>query len=60
MFVTFLLFQRNLYVVLSHGKSPKKGIYRDLFITKKPKQKTLSLTDLPKCLKTLHCIYSKS
>ena len=60
MFVTFLLFQSNLYVVLAHGKGPKSSIHGDFFITKKPKQKTLILTELPKCLKNLHCIYSKS
>ena len=60
MFVTFLLFQSNLYAVLAHGKGPKKSVHGDFFITKKPKQKTLILTELPKCLKNLYCIYSKS
>ena len=39
MFVTFLLFQSNLYVVLAHGKCPKNNIHGDLFMTKKPKEK---------------------
>ena len=39
MFVNFLLFQSNLYIVLAHGKGPKNSIYRDLFKTKNPKQK---------------------
>ena len=39
MFVTFLLFQSNLYIVLAHGKGPKNSVYRDLFKTKNPKQK---------------------
>ena len=39
MFVTFLLFQSNLYVVLARGKSPKNSVHRDLFKTKTPKQK---------------------
>ena len=37
MFVTFLLFQRNLYVVLACGKSPKNSAHRDLFKTKMPR-----------------------
>ena len=39
MFVTFLLFQSNLYVVLARGKSPKNSVHRDLFKTKTTKQK---------------------
>ena len=39
MFVTFLLFQSNLYVVLARGKGPKNNVHRDLFKTKNPKQK---------------------
>ena len=39
MFVTFLLFQSNLYVVLARGKGPKNSVHRDLFKTKTPKQK---------------------
>ena len=39
-FVTFLLFQSNLYVVLAGGKDPKNSVHRDLFKTKKPKQKS--------------------
>ena len=39
MFVTFLLFQRNLYVVLARGKDPKNSVHRDLFRTKNSKQK---------------------
>ena len=38
MFVTFLLFQSNLYMVLECGKGPKNSIHRDLFWTKKHKQ----------------------
>ena len=37
MFMTFLLFQRNLYIVLARGKGPKNSVYRDLFKTKNPK-----------------------
>ena len=37
MFVTFILFQRDLYVVLAHGKGPKYTIHRDLKKTKNPK-----------------------
>ena len=67
MFVKFLLFQSNLYIVLARGKGLKNSIYRDLFKTKNPKQKkpdpnlrftcltvcgqAFSLTDFPKCLK---------
>ena len=40
MFMTFLLFQSNLYVVLAREKNPKNSIHRDLFETKKTKQKT--------------------
>ena len=40
MFVTFLLFQSNLYVVLARGKGPKNSVHRDLFKTKNPKQKS--------------------
>ena len=36
MFVTFPLFQSNLYKVLAHGKGPKNSIHMDLFKTKKP------------------------
>ena len=36
MFVTSLLFQSNLYIVLASGKGPKN---RELFKTKNPKQK---------------------
>ena len=35
MFVTFLLFQSNLYVVLARGKGPKNSVQRDIFHTKK-------------------------
>ena len=38
-FVTFLLFQSKLYVVLAYGKGPKNSVQRDLFKTKNPKQK---------------------
>ena len=38
-FVTLLLFQNNLYVVLARGKVPKISVHRDLFKTKNPKQK---------------------
>ena len=37
MFATFLLFQRNLYIVLAHGKGPTNSAHRDLFKTKTPK-----------------------
>ena len=40
MFVTFLLFQNNLYVVLVRRRGPKNSVHRDLFKTKNPKQKT--------------------
>ena len=40
MLMIFLLFQSNFYVVLARGKGPKNSIYRNLFKTKKPKQKT--------------------
>ena len=36
MFVTFLLFQRNLYVVLACGKGPKNSAHRYPFKTKTP------------------------
>ena len=68
-FMTFLLFQSNLYVVLACGKGPKNNVHRDLFKAKNPKQKTsdtdrhlrftcldavaFSLTDFSKCLKNL-------
>ena len=39
MFVTFLLFQSNLYMILACGKGPKNRVHRDLFKTKNPKQK---------------------
>ena len=34
MFLTFLLFQSNLYVVLTGGKGPKNSVHGDLFKTK--------------------------
>ena len=40
MFVTFLLFPNNLYVVLVCEKGLKNSIHRDLFKTKNTKQKT--------------------
>lgn len=40
MFMMFLLFQSNFFVFLARGKGPKNSIYRNLFKTKKPKQKT--------------------
>ena len=43
MFVTFLLFQSNLYVVFACGKGPKNSIHRDLFKRKNPKQKICRL-----------------
>ena len=39
-FVKFLLFQSNLYLVLALEKGPKNSIHGDLFKTKNPKQKT--------------------
>ena len=36
-FVTFLLFQRSLYVVLARRKGPKNNVHRNLFKTKDPK-----------------------
>ena len=36
MFVTFLLFQSNRYVVLAHGKVPKDSVHLDLFKPKNP------------------------
>ena len=41
MFVTFLLFQSNLYVVSARGKEPKISVHRDLFRTKIPKRKNI-------------------
>ena len=38
MFVTFLLFQSNLYIVLAQEKGPKNSNHRDCFKTKNPKQ----------------------
>ena len=35
--VTFLLFQRSLYVVLARRKGPKNNVHRNLFKTKDPK-----------------------
>ena len=40
MFMKFLLFQSNLYVVLARGIGPKNSVHRSLFKTKIPKQKT--------------------
>ena len=40
MFVIFLLFQINLYLVLARGKGHKNSIHRDLFKTKNSKKKT--------------------
>ena len=54
MFVTFLLFQSNLYVVLARGKGPKNSVHRDLFKTKTPKQKK---KQIPSCiLHALRCV----
>ena len=39
MFVTFLLFQGNLFVVLACGKGPKNSIHRDFFKIKTPEIK---------------------
>ena len=39
MFVIFLLFQSNLYVVLARGKGSKNSVHGDLFKTKNLKQK---------------------
>ena len=41
MFVTFLLFESNLYLVLAREKGPKNSVHRDLFETKKPLAKSL-------------------
>ena len=73
MFVTFLLFLSNLYIVLPCGKGPENSAHRDLFKTKNPKPNlpdpglcfthftmcgwVFSLTDFPKCLK--HVIFPK-
>ena len=55
MFVTFLLFQSNLYVVLARGKGPKNSVNRDLFKTKTPKQKKKK--QIPSCiLHALRCV----
>ena len=35
MFVTFLLFQSNIYLVLAHGNGHKNSVHRDFFSTKK-------------------------
>ena len=43
MFVTFSLFQSNLYVVFACGKGLKYSVHRNLFKTKGPKQKTARL-----------------
>ena len=57
MFVTFLLFQSNLYVVLARGKGPKNSVHRDLsrlrFIRLKVRGLAFSLTDFSKCLKNV-------
>ena len=37
MFMTFLVFQRNLDAVLARGKGLKSSVHRDLFKTKNPK-----------------------
>ena len=49
MFVIFLLFQINLYLVLARGKGHKNSIHRDLFKTKNSKKKT----DLKLCFACL-------
>ena len=38
-YLTLLLCQSNLCIVLAHGKSPTNSIHKDLFKTKTPKQK---------------------
>ena len=38
-FVTFLLLQSNLHIVLACGKGPKSSPHQDLSITKNRKQK---------------------
>ena len=64
MFVTFLLFQSNLYVVLARGKGPRSCII-DIFARQIPPGpqlrfkclmvhgKAFSLTHFPKCLKNV-------
>ena len=49
MFVIFLLFQINLYLVLAREKGHKNSIHRDLFKTKNSKKKT----DLQLCFACL-------
>ena len=39
MFVIFLLFQSNIYLVLAHGNGPKNSVHRDFSNTTNPKQK---------------------
>ena len=53
-FGIILLFQINLYVVLARGKGPKNGVHRDLFKTKKPKQKTPQTPSY--VLRALRCV----
>ena len=57
MFMTFLIFQSNLYVVLACGKGPKNSIHKDLFKIENPRQKTLNKKpSTPSCvLHALHC-----
>ena len=47
MFVTFVLFQSNLFVVLARGKGPKNSVHRDLFKTKSSTQKN---SQPPSCI----------
>ena len=64
MFVTFLLFQSNIYLVLAHGNGPKDSVHRDFFSTKKLNKPPLdpqlcftcqafSLINFPKCPKNV-------
>ena len=56
MFVTLLIFQSNLSIVLAREKGPKNSVHRDFFKTKNPKQKKPGpLT--PSCvLRVLRCV----
>ena len=45
MLMTFLLFQRNLYVVAASGKGPKDSVHRDLFKAKNENDWECKATD---------------
>ena len=45
MLMTFLLFQRNLYVVAASGKGPKDSVHRELFKAKNENDWECKATD---------------